>query len=334
MREFSEAEKQLMVGIKSLVLRGNPPSRSELDEFGDRFFDDDRLDWTDAYSSLEAGGFLHKDSGRYTLSHDTSLIAAEIRRKMMSSGFDEWILRSYESKTYSHYCELVHGMDLCQCSMIDNEQLDRLIEVLGLTSANRVLDLGCGIGMITEYLSDITGATIVGVDFADAVIDMANRRTEMKRDRIAFSVCDMNQLDFPPSSFDTIIAIDTLYFADDMNATVSAMKRLIGDAGQMGLFYSQMIKPDDQKTLLEMDSTKLADALHKNKLTYEAWCFTENEADIWHKEREVAEQLKDDFENEGYADLYQSRIKEATRVLERVNEGRTSRYLYHVKRAR
>ena len=331
MPEFSEAEKQLLIGVRSIVLRRESPDRSTLEDFGKRLFDHDLVDWTGAYESLMAKGHLQFDNGLYSLSDEAAELAAGFRKQKMSAGFDEWMIRSCECQAYSRFCEFVYGIDLCQCSMVDREQLDKLMEVLELTSMNRVLDLGCGVGRITEYLSDKTGAKITGVDFAKGVIDRANKRTAVKRDRLSFCVCDMNELDFPSNSFDTIIAIDTLYFVDDLDEIVAAMNEVIGNAGQMGVFYSQIIKPNESRDLLDADSTRLAKALHKSGLSYRTWCFTENEHEIWRKEKEMAEALKPDFESEGYLDLSESRAKEAERLLEIIKDKRESRYLYHIR---
>ncbi len=331
MPEFSEAEKQLLIGVRSIVLRRQSPNKSALDDFGKRFFVDDLVDWTEAYKSLIAKGHLQLDNGLYSLSDKAAKLATGFRKKKMSSDFDEWMTKSCECKAYSRFCELVYSIDLCQCSMVDKEQLDKLMEVLDLTPANRVLDLGCGVGRITEYLSDRTGAKIMGVDFAEGIIDRANERTAMKRDRLSFCVCDMNELNFPSNSFDTIIALDTLYFVDDLDETVVAMKRIIGDTGQMGLFYSQIIKPGESRDLLNADSTRLAKALNNSGLSYRTWCFTEIEHEIWLKEKKIAEKLKADFESEGYMDLCESRVKEAESLLEIIKERRESRHLYHIK---
>ena len=331
MSEFSEAEKQLLIGVRSIVLRRESPDKSALDDFGKRFFDNDLVDWTEAYESLKAKGYLQFDNGLYSLSDEAARLATEFRKKKMSSGFDEWMIKSCDCKAYSRFCELVYGIDLCQFSMVDKEQLDKLLEVLDLTPADRVLDLGCGVGSITEYLSDRTGAKITGVDFAEGVVDRANKRTAMKRDRLSFRVCDMNELNFPANSFNTIIAIDTLYFVDDLDETVGAMKRIIGNAGQMGVFYSQIIRPNESRDLLDADSTRFAKALHNTGLLYRTWCFTENEYEIWRKEKKIAEELKADFKSEGYMDLCESRTKEAEHLLEIIKDKRESRHLYHIK---
>lgn len=331
MPEFSEAEKQLLIGVKSILLRKGVPDKPALADFGKRFFDDDLLDWTEAYESLMAKGYLQLNKGFYSLSDEAAALATVFRKEKMSSGFDEWMLRSYECKTYSRFCELVYGVDLCQFGLVDREQMERLIDVLHLTPASRVLDLGCGLGRITEYLSDRTGARFTGVDFAEAVIHRANKRTVTKRKRLSFCVGDMNELDFPPNSFDTIIVLDSLYFVDDLDELVGVMKRIIGDTGQLGLFYSQTIKPDEPRNLLDADSTRLAKALQNKGFSFRTWCFTESEYEFWRKEKNIAEHLKADFEREGYLDLYQSRAKEAEHLLEIVNDRRGSRYLYHAR---
>lgn len=330
MQDFTEAEKQLLIAIKSKLLRENLPIKDELEEFGRNFFDDDLVDWTDAYQSLENRALLRVSDGKYSLTDEADRYATLLRKKKISSGFDEWMMRSDKSDTYGRFCRRVYGMDLCQCSMADMEQLDKLIAVLRLSGENSVLDLGCGVGKITEYVSDMTGANITGVDIAEEVIKRADDRTSNKRHRLSYAVCDMNQLNYPPASFDTIISIDTLYFVDKLDDTIAAMRSIIGDSGQMGIFYSQMVKREDSREKLKPDHTDLAESLKRNGLSYTVWCFTENEYEIWRRQKAVAEELKSDFESEGYVDLYESRIREAERLLEFVNDRRENRYLYHV----
>ena len=47
--------------------------------------------------------------------------------------------------------------------------------------------------------------------------------------------------------------------------------------------------------------------------------------------KQVAEDLKTEFEAEGALDIYNHRIMESEHVLKFVETGRTSRFLYHVK---
>jgi ubiquinone/menaquinone biosynthesis C-methylase UbiE len=216
--------------------------------------------------------------------------------------------------------------------MMDMEQLNRFLDVLDLGKNSKVLDLGCGIGTISEYLSDVTGAHITGLDLASGAIERAKERCESKRDRLTFLEGNMNDLQLEPSIFDTIIAIDTLYFVSDLNTTVAKMKEIITPNGQMGIFFSSMVSSEKATNSLHPQRTRLANALRKCCLRFQTWDFTENEKSIWRKQKQVAKDLKDEFEAEGAYDIYNGRVNEAEYILRYVETDRMSRYLYHVSR--
>lgn len=58
-------------------------------------------------------------------------------------------------------------------------------EAADLGKDSHVLELGCGKGLITEYMSDITKSHITGIDIGVEAITSANNRTG-KRDRLVF----------------------------------------------------------------------------------------------------------------------------------------------------
>jgi hypothetical protein len=73
----------------------------------------------------------------------------------------------------------------------------------------------------------------------------------------------------------------------------------------------------------------LAEALEKSGLQYETWDFTVEEREFWQQSLKLANELKDQFVEEGNRTLYESRINEATREIEFSDSERRSRYLYH-----
>ena len=81
------------------------------------------------------------------------------------------------SAANAEYCERVYGRNLCQHGFADLAHLDHLIRVSGISAGSRVLDLGCGNGMIAEYIADQTGAHITGIDFIERAIRDAQART-------------------------------------------------------------------------------------------------------------------------------------------------------------
>lgn len=108
------------------------------------------------------------------------------------------------SQAHHLFCERAYGLDLSQHGFADRQQLDLLLQVTQLGPTHRALDLGCGNGLIAEYLSDRTGAHITGLDFIPAAIAQARQRTAAKSDRLAFVVGDINYLDLPAGAHDLI----------------------------------------------------------------------------------------------------------------------------------
>ena len=107
----------------------------------------------------------------------------------------------------------------------------------------KLLDLGCGNGMIAEYIADRTGAHVTGIDFIERAIHDAQVRTAGKRERLEFRVMDMSRLDFPPVSFDVVITIDTLYFID-IYETLRPVIPMLRLGGRLVAFFDQSCGPD------------------------------------------------------------------------------------------
>lgn len=98
-----------------------------------------------------------------------------------------------------------------------------------LTGA-RVLDAGCGPGMMTEVLA-ARGATVVAVDIAPQLLIIAEARlAPAHRDRVTFHAGDMT--DPALGRFDAVLAMDSLiyYGEDDL---LAALDRLTARAPQV-----------------------------------------------------------------------------------------------------
>ena len=138
-----------------------------------------------------------------------------------------------------------------------------------------MLDLGCGNGMISEYIADQTGAHVTGIDFIERAIHDAQVRTTAKWDRLAFRVMDMARLDFPPASFDVVISIDTLYFTD-IYETLRPVIPMLRPGGRLGAVFDQSCGPDKPlesypRELILPGGTELAQALHRLGFSYQTW---------------------------------------------------------------
>ena len=341
MKELAEAEKQLLLAVGWLKSRygamigieaGGRADRRNLEEFGRAWIGRYLVDWSGAYRSLAAKGYLIEDEGAYALTEqgEAARKLVEINNPLWLYEYNNFFASAEDSRAHAVFCEQVYGKNLCQHGLADLFQLGKLREMLSLSPADRVLDLGCGNGRITEYLHDLTGAFYEGVDLSDEAIRQARERTREKRRRLAFGVGNMNQLDFPPRSFSAVISIDTLYYVNSLEETLKQAVGVLKPNGQMGIFFTQWINsPEDRASLLP-ENTGLATLLKKYDLKFTTLDLTRHEAEHWRKKVVALERLRAEFEREGNLGLYGYRHSEAARYAN-WDSGRRSRYLYHVQ---
>jgi ubiquinone/menaquinone biosynthesis C-methylase UbiE len=187
------------------------------------------------------------------------------------------------------------------------------------------------VGRIAEHISDLTGARVLGVDFASETIKRAQIRTRPKDQQLSYQVMDMDEVGFPGKCFTGMIAIDSLHFARDIRKTVQSMKGCLDENGQMGVFYAAMIPAGETSESLKPEWTPLGKVLQEFGLNYETWDFTQDERDLWERILRVAEELKSAYSLEGNLHLYEAAVADARPMFAAVNAGKRRRYLYHIR---
>ena len=338
MRKFSEAEKQLLIaagwlksryGLMSGFDAGTIANTENLRKFGEIWFGKYLVDWSAAFKNLINEDYLSDSGGVFALTEkgNAARKAVETENPLWLYEYDNFFDAATESAAHALFCEKVYGVNLSQHGLADVFQLNKLLEVLRLSADERVLDLGCGNGFITEYLQSETGAFFHGVDISAEAIRQAQSRTQNKR--LTFSVGNMNRLQFEPRVFDCAVSIDTLYYVDNLEETLKQIVSILKPEGRIGIFYTQWInKLADRENLLP-ENTDLAKILEKCDLKFSALDFTGNEAEHWRKKVEVLEELKPRFEREGNLNLYNYRYTEAARYAN-WDLAKRSRHLYHI----
>ena len=251
----------------------------------------------------------------------------------MKDFYEKYYALVEHSQAHHDFCENTFGKDLAQHGFADVEQLEQLIQYAGLEQKTNVLDLGCGNGMIAEYLSDRTGAHVTGIDYIVQAVNTAKVRTATKSDRLKFMFGDINNLELPPQAFDTIILLDTIYFSEDYVKTIRELKTALRPGGKLAIFFSYgrepHIAPEDfPKDRLPPDKTPLAEALRKNTLRFETWDLTAADYRNAQKRKQMLPQLKVQFEQEDAMFIYENRLGEAECISKSIEDGLHKRYLY------
>lgn len=341
MQELTEAEIQTLIALIELMQPKETPNNVDYGfypkniEQAAKYFRKFVVDWKEAYTQLVEKGLLAKNHEGYTLTHQGEGIARQLReeRPPIWYWYKEYYQAIQNSKANAVFCERLYGKNLCQQGFVDMQDLNDLLKITRLNEKSQVLDVGCGNGMIDEHISDVTGARITGIDYIPEAIQQAQERTRPKNDRLFFQVGNMDHLDFPGESFDTILSIDSIYMPNDLSATIHQMRKLVKPGGQMAIFYSYALWENqgaNEESLLA-EKTPLAITLQKNALQFETWDFTHRDYLHALRKEKIAKRLKDRFESEGNNFLYGMRISEAYGVRKAVGSGTHVRYLYRVR---
>lgn len=332
--DLNEAEIQVLASLEKAKIEAAPTDRASLEKDGERYWMF-LEDWSEAFASLIGKGLIEGDERGYGLTQSGRPLGHAYHRErpdMYWYYYQKFYPAARASAAHSRLCERVFGRDLCQEGMTDMAALGDLLGRLNLKPGDRVLDLGCGAGIIAEYISSRTGARVTGIDYAAAAIAEANERTADKRSRLTFLKGDMNALDLPEQSFDAAISLDTLYWVADLTDALSQVVRTIKPGGQIGIFMLQGRGDTDPPGILEADNTKPARALSRLNLSYDAYDYTTRNAEFWRRNWEAATDLCDDFEAEGNGFIAASLIREAEEEFLPAIEAETmTRYLYHVR---
>ncbi|HNB51411.1 MAG TPA: class I SAM-dependent methyltransferase [Anaerolineales bacterium] len=238
------------------------------------------------------------------------------------------------SAANAQFCERLYGKNLYQQGFAEVAHLDHLIEVTGIGKSSHLLDLGCGNGGIAEYIAEVTDAQVTGIDYIPEAIEIAQARTQPRGEHLHFQVMDIAHLDFPPASFDVIIAVDTLYFSD-LDETLTRMVNLLKPGGRMGVFYSQSCLPwidleTFPKESVQPDGTDLAKAFQRLHLAYQTWDYTAHDDAHAQRRKILLPELKPLYEQEDRLFLYESYWNEANGVSRAVEGTAHGRYLYIV----
>ena len=350
---LSEAERQVLIAHIEVEEPAETPNNNHyqfrphtLDQAAN-YFCGLRTDWTVAYRSLLASGMLcEHDSGHYMLTGVGQQVARNERRQHPPIWY--WYREFYPivaaSDVYGRFCERLYGRDLRQLGFSDQAQIDRLVTVGELATRTRILEIGCGLGFVGEYLSDRCGASVLGIDNTPEAVTLALQRTTAKRDRVTYAMGDLNHLDHldhldqvtpqpEPGTFDIIVSIDSLYFADDLASTLLALRSFLAPGGRMLVGYSCFaFDPDQPRTHLSADGNPLALALRAVGLRYTTWDLTEDMFHLMRRKHQLAKDMRDQFEAEGSGRLLTHLLTESdgdTTPYDPATCG-TSRFLYRI----
>ena len=132
-------------------------------------------------------------------------------------------------------------------------QRERLIDALGLTGNEKVLDVGCGRGLLLNGVARrLTEGKAYGIDLWQNVdqsgnstdATTANSKAEGVADRVAVETADMRDLPFPDATMDGVISSIAIHNVPDREGRAKAVREI-----------ARVLKPGGRLVVQDLHST-------------------------------------------------------------------------------
>jgi cyclopropane fatty-acyl-phospholipid synthase-like methyltransferase len=232
------------------------------------------------------------------------------------------------SHCFSEYCKNAFGADFSQDGFSDIRQIDLIFDYSDLNSNSHVLDIGCGNGKMLKYIQRRTGSSIHGFDYSENAISTARADNLPNSD---FRTGIIDEIIYPPQSFDLIVSMDTIYFTKDMGYIV---KKVYDWLKKDGTFFVGYQEGDIMPKTQDCNSTSFAKALNQNGIKYQAVDYTEQTFTMLQHKRKAVLGLKKSFEKEKRKKWFNLIVAQTECVTVPFNEykNKNARYIYIIRK--
>jgi SAM-dependent methyltransferase len=136
----------------------------------------------------------------------------------------------FHKRTDDELTDFIKKLEL-QALETAEERLPLYLKV-GLKEARLILDVGCGSGFVTRDITRLTKGHVIAVDGSAHLLDVAQK---ILGDYTNTTLCvgDAQQLPFPSDTFDLVTCNLLLMWADDPQAVVHEMTRVVKPQGKI-----------------------------------------------------------------------------------------------------
>lgn len=181
---------------------------------------------------------------------------------LFHNAYESFYKMAAHSNAFASYCQDAFGADFSQDGFSDLWQVEQILKYIPKIEHPHILDIGCGNGKMLQYLQKQTGAFIYGFDYSENAIDFAAQHTIDSEFRVGI----IGEIEYPSQTFDTVISMDSLYFAPDMSQFVGQIRNWLKPEG---VFFAGYEEGDLVSRTENAETTIVAQALRQNDFTYQ-----------------------------------------------------------------
>ena len=146
--------------------------------------------------------------------------------------------------------------------------IDDYLNAMHIDTAQRVLDLGCGTGVIARRIArrpNFSGR-VLGVDLSDYLTRAAKgfAQKEGLAERVEFRTGDSQMLTLPDATFDAIVIHTLVSHVDDVGAVLQHCARMLVPGGVIAIFdgdYASLTFGGDDPTQARKDDEAIIGAI-------------------------------------------------------------------------
>lgn len=325
---YREDEIQALIILAELEFPIDTPNNITYKTFpsntaeAQRYFRSYQTDLTSAYDTLQAQGMIEPYDNFWKLTSEGKEIAEQVRRARppIYYWYREYHSAVENSQAFDEFSKRLFGENLGQHDFTDISQLHMMLEKVHLDSGSSVLDIGCGNGKVAEYISDLTGTKVTGIDYIPEAIETARKRTASKSHRLNFQIGDIENPADPGNSFDLVLSIDSMYFSD-ADILLTVWKQLLKPNSHMVIFY------------LSLDGSNISAVLEKHGLFYDVYDLSREHWNHMQQKHAIVNKMKEKFELEGNLFVWENLMMESVADQSPYDSEKTPmrRYLYIIK---
>ncbi|GEM_PF-1543604 len=114
------------------------------------------------------------------------------------------------------------------------------VEIMEVRTANRILEIGCGPGILAELIGQklVTGSYL-GIDRSASMIDKARFRNRLliAKNIAAFMTADFSKAALPADGFDLVVAFNVNLFLRDSSSDLEKIRKALRPGGSLFVFY-------------------------------------------------------------------------------------------------